>query len=402
MARVNEQKKTKFQNISEVISASGVPHYIARWVQSGKNYNKNFTNEFGSTTAKKAYDQLSEVKVLISKGEDPFRKIQEQELSKNITALVLEEIENRNVKDDYRYIQKVTYNKHLDPIIGKLTLVELTIAVLDATFKQLQETVSEDTITTLKKTLNPTLNYAVDEGILEKNPLQSTRLKKRTSKTKASGKAPLHFRLGGNDNNRYLNVMRAFYSAALNFERVGGSKSIPNSEFQLVFLMVAMTGRRRSEVLSIRYENITPYHTVRPHVRTTKTSVWEEYPLPSEIIDRLDPNGKGKIFPNLTKKMYSDEMRKFLDGLGVEIHADMKLDGHDTRNFFLTIMSKKTKNPFLCDAALSHNTSKYSMLLTYYTPDINDFKELFEDYWSMLRGEYGLKGKLPPPSPPLP
>jgi len=395
MARVNEPQKTKYQNISEVISASGIPHYIARWVQSGKNYNKNFTNEFGSTTAKKAYDQLSEVKVLISKGEDPFKKIQEQDLSKNITTLILEEIDNRNVKDNYRYVQKTTYNKHLDPLIGKLTLSELTISVLDDTFKKLQKTVSEDTISTLKKTLNPTLDYAVDEGILEKNPLQSTRLKKTTSKTKASGKAPLHYRLLGKDNNRYLDVIRAFYSAALNFERVGSRKSIPNNEFQLAFLLVAMTGRRRSEVLGIRYEDITSYHTVRPHIDTTKTSVWEEYPLPLEVIDRLVPNGKGKIMPTLTPDMYSHEMRKLLDGLEVKIHADMKIDGHDTRNFFLTIMSKKTKNPFLCDAALSHNTSKYSMLLTYYTPDINDFKELFEDYWNMLRGEYGLEGKLP-------
>ena len=61
----------------------------------------------------------------------------------------------------------------------------------------------------------------------------------------------------------------------------------------------------------------------------------------------------------------------------------------DTRNLFLTIMSKETKNPFLCDTAISHDQSNYKMLLTYYEPDINDHIELFEWYWDLLRGREG-------------
>jgi hypothetical protein len=41
---------------------------------------------------------------------------------------------------------------------------------------------------------------------------------------------------------------------------------------------------------------------------------------------------------------------------------------------------------FFEDAALSHNKDNYKILLTYYEPDISDFKELFNLYWSLLRG----------------
>ena len=85
-------------------------------------------------------------------------------------------------------------------------------------------------------------------------------------------------------------------------------------------------------------------------------------------------------------------MRLLIDNLNIDIHHDMKLDGHDTRHLFLTIMSKETKNPLLCDSALSHSAKEYKMLLTYYEPDINDYTELFDWYWELLRGNKKLQG----------
>lgn len=140
-------------------------------------------------------------------------------------------------------------------------------------------------------------------------------------------------------------------------------------------------------MLDIKYSDITEYGTVKTRIETTKTSVWEEYPLPKEVLEHLEPKGKGKILPTLSRSTYSTYIRKFIDGLDLPLHIDMKIDGHDTRNLFLTIMSKETKNPFLCDTALSHSKSKYKMLLTYYEPDLSDYIELFEHYWQLLRGE---------------
>ncbi len=383
---MNKPKKTKYPNIYVVTAANGNKEFLATWTQHGRQYpQKNLTYIYGCNTAKQASNKLTELKVLISKGEDPFLKENTDRL-KSISELVLSEIRSRKASDNYKYIQEKIYKKHLDKQIGRLKLDQLDIGLLSKVFTKLQETEAQDTITNLKKTIRPTLDYAVDEKLIISNPLNSLKIKKLTKAIKRSGKIPLKHRLLGKDNTRYLKVAQALYSAALNFTKPGAQAEL-NRKYQIVFLMVSMTGRRRSEILSIRYDDITPYGTIKTRADTTKTDVWEEYPLPQEVLDRLVPDGKGLLAPNITQKSYSYYMRKLINKLDVPMHSDMKLDGHDTRNLFLTIMSKETKNPFLCDTAISHEQSKYQMLLTYYEPDINDHIELFNLYWELLRGD---------------
>jgi len=152
-----------------------------------------------------------------------------------------------------------------------------------------------------------------------------------------------------------------------------------------------MGARRRSEILKIRYADITSFNTIQTRADTTKTDVWEEYPLPTEVSHLLLSHGEGLLMPNLTQKIYSSHMRKLIDSLQIPIRNGLKLDGHDTRNLFITIMSKETKNPFLCDTAISHDHSNYKMLLTYYEPDISDHTKLFDWYWDLLRGDRELE-----------
>ncbi len=391
MARKNKPEKTKYSNIYEVETVEGKKEYLATWTQRGRQYpQKNLTNLYGSTTAKKASDKLDELKVLINQGEDPFKKEDINEV-KTISQLVLAEIRSRNAGQDYRYTQEKIYLKHLDKAIGHLTLEELDISILHKVFTNLKKNNKPSGISNMKKTIRPTLDYAVDEKLLTSNPLNSKRVKKLTKMPKASDKAPLKHRISGKDNIRFLATVQALYNKALLFKKADYLKiKVPDesldNEFQIAYLMVSMTARRRSEILSINYNDITEYGTVKSYPDITKTDVWDEYPLPKEVIERLDPNGQGKIVPRVTKKTYSTYMRLLIDSLDINIHHDMKLDGHDTRHLFLTIMSKETKNPFLCDSALSHSAKEYKMLLTYYEPDVNDYTELFELYWSLLRG----------------
>ena len=153
----------------------------------------------------------------------------------------------------------------------------------------------------------------------------------------------------------------------------------------MAFILMIMTARRRSEILKIRYEDITDYHTIKTRAETTKTDDWEEYPLPKELLERLKDKKSGPVFEHLTVNTYSNRISKLISDLNLPIHGNMKIYGHDSRNLFLTIMSKETRNPYLCDAAISHNESKYTMLALYYQPDINDYIELFSQYWELLR-----------------
>lgn len=391
MARKNDLTKTKYQNIYETINNNGEKEYFARWTQKGRQYPpKNLTRLFGCTTAKQGSTKLDEIKILISKGDDPFRVDNTSDLNKTMTELVLSEIQDRTAGDEYKYIQKKVYLKHIDPLIGKVKLDDLSMQVIVDLFRKLKQTEKPETIINLKKTINPTLDYAVDEGLIDKNPLHSRKVKQMTKVSYASGKVPLKHRLTGMDDKRYVNTARQIYNAALivSKENLGKHRGrIPDNELKIAFLLVLMTGRRRSEMLDINYSDITEYGTVKTRIESTKTSVWEEYPLPVEVLELLDQNGTGKILPILSRSTYSSYIRKFIDDIEIPLHMEMKIDGHDTRNLFLTIMSKETKNPFLCDTALSHSKSKHTMLLTYYEPDLSDYKELFEHYWDLLRGK---------------
>ena len=389
MARKHQLVKTKYPNIYEITTAEDRTEYLATWTQKGRQYpQKNLTRLFGCTTAKQAETTLNEIKVLISKGEDPFKK-DDSDMQKPFSTLVLNEIRSRTVSENYKYVQEKIYQKHLHKDIGHLKLDQITISVLDKVFRRLLKIHNIQSITNLKKTIRPTLDYAVDEKLISSNPLNSLKIKKLTKSSKRNGKVPLKHRLLGMDNSKYLKVAKAVYNAALTYSTHQNEER--DRELQIAFLIASMCARRRSEILKIRYEDITTYATVKTRADTTKTDVWEEYPLPSEVIERLLQNAKGLIVPNLTLDIYSSHMRKLIDNLNLPIHSNMKLDGHDTRNLFLTIMSKETKNPFLCDTAISHDQSKHTMLLAYYEPDINDHAELFEWYWDLLRGVRNLE-----------
>jgi len=169
------------------------------------------------------------------------------------------------------------------------------------------------------------------------------------------------------------------YQSIMNYKKIRGS--IPENEVKLALLFSMMTARRKTEILKIRYEDIND-GIVRTTPKNTKTKVYEYYPLSKEIIDLLDQKGKGLVFPNLKKDPFIKYMKKIIKDSGLETS---EVYGHDTRTLFLTIMSKETKNPFLCDVCLSHKNKEYAMLQKYYTPDLEDFIEVFNSYWEIIR-----------------
>ena len=73
VARINDKKKTKYNNIYEIETAEGQKNYIANFSHLGKRYgDRNFTKLFGSKTPHQAYQKLVEIKVSIAAGNNPF------------------------------------------------------------------------------------------------------------------------------------------------------------------------------------------------------------------------------------------------------------------------------------------------------------------------------------------
>lgn len=224
------------------------------------------------------------------------------------------------------------------------------------------------------------LDSLVDKKIIDNNPLSSKTIK--SIQGVLTGKAPLSHRLNSPLNkNIYKETAQALFQSIMNYKKSRGS--VPENEIRLALLFSMMTARRKTEILTITYEDIKN-GIVRTIPENTKTNVYEYYPISKEIIDLLDKNGQGLVFPHITKETFLKYMKKVI--LDAKLETDA-ISGHDTRTLFLTIMSKETKNPFLCDMCLSHRNKEYTMLMKYYQPDLEDFIEVFDDYWKILRGK---------------
>ena len=185
MARIDKPKKTSKPNIYISVNKKGENEYLATWTQDGRRYiEKNLTRSFGSTTLTQAEKKLSELKVLLSRGENPFKKEKSDQQIPTIQEHVLNEIDDRSASVEYKYMQKKIFLKHVAPIIGNIHIDKLTQEDVLGLFRKLKKTEQDGTISNIKKTLTPTFDIAVEEGILKYNPLHSTKLKRLTKKSK--------------------------------------------------------------------------------------------------------------------------------------------------------------------------------------------------------------------------
>ncbi len=381
MARAMKPIPTGKLNITKIDKGSNNFDYLATFTINGRRYReKNLTTLYGDTSISQAVKRLEKLKSMIRDGEDPFPKEKSEE-SLNFRDLVREEIETRKLVDSTRLTLLSTYDKHLYTmkIMQNKKPEEVDISFIEKILKQVVKNgISNDVLIVLKKCLNPTLDSLVDKNKITNNPIYSKTIKKIEGTV--TEKAPLSHRLNSPLNkNIYKETAQSMYQSIMNYKKERGS--IPENEIKLALLFSMMTARRKTEILKVQYEDIKD-GIVRTIPENTKTKVYEYYPLSKEIIELLDQKGKGLVFPNLKKDPFLKYMKKIIKDAGLDTSA---IYGHDTRTLFLTIMSKETKNPFLCDVCLSHKNKEHAMLLKYYTPDLEDFIEVFDAYWEILR-----------------
>jgi len=380
MARANKPIATNQPNISKIKNSLGKFDFLATFTIKGRRYiEKNLTTLYGVSTITQAVTKLSDLKALIRSGEDPFKKEETNQI--NFRDLVKEEIENRKLADSTRTTLTSTYNKHLYNMrsMQNIKAEEVNISFIEKVLKQVVKSgISNEVLIVIKKCLNPTLDSLVDKNIISINPIDSKTIKKIQGVF--TQKAPLFHRLNSPRNeNIYKETAQKMFQSIMNYKKERGS--IPENEVKLALLFSMMTARRKTEILKIKYEDIDD-GIVRTFPENTKTKVYEYYPLSKEIIDLLEKKGKGLLFPNIKKDTFLKYMKKIIKNANLNTN---EVYGHDTRTLFLTIMSKETKNPFVCDMCLSHKSKEYAMLMKYYKPDLADFIEIFEGYWKILR-----------------
>lgn len=373
VARINDKKKTKYNNIYEIETAEGQKNYIANFSHLGKRYgDRNFTKLFGSKTSHQAYQKLVEIKVSIAAGNNPF--INTSLKMNDLMKKYFEQLQSKKTNSKYVEINTYVYEKHVKPVIGHLFIDKVTVDHIDKIiFAMHNAGMSSASIRKVKTILNPIFQEAFLKEDIKRNILNLAKFgKKGTAFEVKSSKDELTHRIA----EPLEEVAKKLYRAALNVE---------NTHYRAACLLSIMCARRIGEIRQLNYEDINfERNVIRARREVTKTSVQEFYPLPIEVKNILlgHPKKTGKIFSFWDTTFYDNYKRNVVSKSGVLLAPYAKITSHDNRNLFLSIGRKKFAYE-LVDRALSHKNNTIAEIYTAY--EANELTNVYDAYWEMLR-----------------
>jgi integrase len=211
-------------------------------------------------------------------------------------------LENKqNISDQTRYVNKGHIKNHINPLIGHLTLSELSPSNLETFISNLKKrNLSDSTVKKIYNVVNTALNAAVKRELISKNPLSLLESAPKVGKSKIKCWTP-------DDIKKFLN----------GFE----------SRYKIVYKIAIYTGMRMGEILGLTLDDVD-LKNKRIYVRQI-----------------LDFNGKIKTG---TKTLSSNRMITIPDILLEDmkeqyklIENEMKLGGEDYNKERLFICTSK-------------------------------------------------------------
>ena len=373
--RTNELIKTKYDNIYTNDSKSGVTQFLLSFELNNKRYQrKNITKLFGVNTITKAKAKLEEIKTLIRLNEDPF--------SKNITKetvreIIKDQIASKKAKytgkdnSNYKISLNIFYDKYIDDVIGHLKFSKVTSKHVNKILKNIEH-LSNDRQGLLNVILYKEFETRFRSKEIDENPFYGIEFGKKSKKEK------LDIRL----NESLEQVAQKLYKNILD----------SNYKAKVLLLINLMCARRIGEIYDLTYNDIKEddkgdfYILAHPHI--TKTSIYEKYPISSEIIellpnDILDKCNSNKRLFDFHKNTIYLNYNKLIEKSRINFNNDFRITTHDSRNIFITLLVKQGYDSELVDACLSHSKSDTKNI--YLEVEYEKRKDIFEKYWKFLR-----------------
>jgi len=247
----------------------------------------------------------------------PFRKVFEQ----------YQEIFWKKLRASTRTNYQHQANKHVLPAFGHISIAEITIADIQSLYNRMEaEGLKRSTIDMVKKIMNPVMEYALELGIISKNPFQAKKLL-----TVGGRKETSHKPITPED----MQMIR---------------RALPNlpEQERLLLALLAYTGERSGEVCGFQWEDIdyaSRQLKIRrgvswvtrnqPTVGPPKTeNSLRSIPLTRTFLDALQPQGQcGYILHKpdgslLSYTMFSKLLKRALKRIGFE---EGRYTAHDFR-----------------------------------------------------------------------
>ena len=174
--------------------------------------------------------------------------------------------------------RKRIIRNHIEPAFGSKRLDRIRTTDIQRWFNSLAKTYSKETILKIKNIMNPVFDAAVEDDIIDRNPMASKRIE-------VCGKETVHHKAIPKD--KMTDIRKHAAELPLREKLMAG--------------LLSYTGMRFEEVLGVRWEDIDDqWITVRravvhpnrnlPEVKTPKTKTSErKIPLNEELAKLLEP-----------------------------------------------------------------------------------------------------------------
>lgn len=365
----------KYPGITKETDRHNNTKIMVMFKHEGTRYpKKNFTKLFGCTTLKQAYDKLQEVKISITKGQNPFitsevslNEIFEKRVSnKRISGEWSENtIANYELFYDKEIKQKLGHKK-----LNKITYSDLLKILEDSEFIK-KKSVWKNR---LKQILNPIFKDALKQGTIFTNPCDNI------DNYSSDEPEELHSKLVSND---ILPVTQELYKAIPKYP-VKTKEQKP--EYECFLYLVVLTARRIGELCQLQKKNCYLNHSkiISPK-EITKTKKEFEFPVPDECIKYIESVGDGLLFPNIKRDSVYLMFQRLLKYTSIDTRNNKTLTVHNTRDLMLNIMIENGIDSRLADFCLDHKP--IGVIRSYLSFSYKQKKDAFEKFWGLVRDD---------------
>jgi integrase len=234
---------------------------------------------------------------------------------------------------NYTKTRKSFYERFVSPYCGKKKVVDLRqLHFLHAIKKQEEAKLQPRTIKQTLEVLNPAMKKAIANRLISFNPLDGIKIKLPSSKKIVSNA---------------VDKLNVIHKAIV--EEFG------DDPFYTAFFLFALQGRRKGEILKLRWEDVD-FKSNHYILRTTKNNEEQKIYLPETIKDNLEVfrESEGWVFTSRITGSHIVNIDKVVERMRKRLKDD-SFGIHYLRNVMVSAMASQGFDSIHLSGALGHN-----------------------------------------------
>jgi len=342
-------KVTKYPNLYKSITKDKIKGYkYLMWIKVDSKIVKKILgySETNKLTDKKAKDKLEEIKQDLEAGYTSTNTIKLNKLNELYLDTLKETNWKKNKKGVYdRYLKKPLGNKSLENI--KPMQIQKVINNMD------KQGLSPRTQKSILEVLKPMFRFALQNKMMKEIPTTFINVKIPNQKKIVTNATELF--------NKVYNGIITYYK---------------DEPFYQALFLFGFSGRRKSEILNLRWENIDFINNYY-WIANTKNDDNQKYQLPPYVIAPLLTlkSSKGLVFPSpITGGIISNidrQMRNLKEFIGVD-----NLTLHYMRNILVSMLAEQKTEAIVLSGVLGHkdvNTINKYLSTNHYKSSVEGF-----------------------------